>query len=73
MSIVVTKNNMEQPTKLKCKGWHGPCDREDAKRGHMNTRYVDIECNYATLCPDCWKECDEHWEDMWAEVYSQCM
>lgn len=58
---------------LECEGWEGPCDRNDAWKEHMNTIYEDEERNYATLCPECWKLCSDHWEERWAEYYSNCM
>jgi hypothetical protein len=70
--IRVSKNKVKYPD-LQCKGWDGPCDRNDAWREHMNTRYVNEESNYATLCSDCWKECNAHWKEMWADYYSGCM
>lgn len=70
--IHIPKTKVKYPD-LQCEGWGGSCDRKDAWREHMNTRYVDEESNYATLCPDCWKECGEHWKEMWADYYSNCM
>lgn len=70
--IRVPKTKVKYPN-LQCEGWAGPCERKDAWRDHMNTQYADEERNYATLCPDCWKECGEHWKEMWADYYSGCM
>lgn len=70
--VFIPKDKVQLPT-LKCEGWCGPCDRNDAWRDHMNTQYSDKESNYATLCPDCWKECNEHWNEMWADYYNNCM
>ena len=58
---------------LKCEGWEGPCDRNDAERQRQNTAYCDDERNWVTLCPDCMKSNDAHWADMWADYYSGCL
>jgi hypothetical protein len=71
-NVFIPKTMTKAPD-LKCEGWSGECDSNDAWKGHMNTRYVDEERNYATLCPSCWKECEEHWKDMWADYYNNCM
>lgn len=71
-AALVSKNIAHVP-KLQCKGWSGPCDSQEAWREHMNTRYENEESNYATLCAECWKECDEHWQQMWQEYHSNCM
>ena len=68
----IPKSVIKKPD-LKCEGWGGPCGRNDAWKGHMNTRYEDEESNYVILCPDCWKECNEHWKEMWTDYYSNCM
>lgn len=71
-NALVPKNKVQLPN-LKCEGWFGPCDRQDAWREHMNTQYVTEEQNYNTLCPECWKACDEHWKEMWQDYYNNCM
>lgn len=58
---------------IRCEGWEGPCDSINAKRRRQNTRYVDEERNYVTLCDDCMKLNHEYWEEMWADYYSNCM
>ena len=45
----------------------------NAKRRGQNTRYVDEERNYVTLCDDCMKLNHEYWKEMWADYYSNCM
>lgn len=70
--VYVPKSITKRPN-LKCEGWNYGCDRNDAWTGHMNTRYEHEESNIATLCPECWKECHEHWNDMWTDYYSNCM
>jgi len=52
-----------------CEGWFGPCTNMNATRIRMETAYEDEERNWRTLCPECQKACDAHWEEMWAEVY----
>ena len=54
---------------MQCDGWEGPCERQDAERYRMNTQYYNDEQNYAILCPECQKACDDYWADMWAEYY----
>lgn len=51
----IPKKCVKKTNTLKCEGWEGACDRNDAWKDHMNTRYEDEESNYATLCPECWK------------------
>ena len=54
---------------LQCSG----CDRLDAVRYRQNTRYVEDERNFVTLCPECRQKNDQHWSDMWADYYSDCL
>jgi protein-arginine kinase activator protein McsA len=49
------------------------CEREDAVRYHQNTKFVDEERNWVTLCPPCAEENDEYWADMWSQYYQGCM
>lgn len=49
------------------------CGHTGAVRYHQNTRYVEEESNWVTLCPDCRKENDEYWNDMWADYYRGCL
>lgn len=56
---------------LPCEGYH--CTRTDAARQRQNTAYVDDAQNWVTLCPECAKENAEHWAEMWADYYSNCM
>jgi len=69
----IPKVLVKKANTLKCEGWGYPCDRTDAWKEHMNTQYEHEESNYAILCPECWKECNEHWKEMWADYYSNCM
>ena len=71
-NALVPKNIAHVP-KLQCQGWEGTCDSQEAWRAHMNTQYINEEQNYNTLCPECWKACDEHWKEMWQDYYSNCM
>jgi hypothetical protein len=43
------------------------------KRRHQNTRYVDDESNYVTVCDQCFEEIEEYWKERWAEYYSGCL
>lgn len=71
-NALVPKNIAHVP-KLQCQGWEGTCDSQEAWRAHMNTQYINEEQNYNTLCPECWKACDEHWKEMWRDYYNNCM
>lgn len=58
---------------MRCEGWEGPCESMNAKRRRQNTRYVDDEQNWVTLCDECMKVNHAYWDDMWADYYSNCM
>jgi hypothetical protein len=58
---------------MKCTGWSEPCDSEEATRRRQDTRYVDDERNFVTLCDRCFEECEKHWAEMWEEYYAGCM
>lgn len=60
-------------TGIKCTGWSGEYESNNAERFHMNTRYEEEELNYATLCPECREECEKYWATMWADYYRECM
>lgn len=49
------------------------CAREDAVRYRQNTKFVDEERNWATLCPPHAEENDAYWSDLWSQYYSDCM
>lgn len=49
------------------------CERPGAERYHQNTRYVEEERNWVTLCSECRKENDEHWNQMWSDYYSDVL
>ena len=51
---------------------HSNCDK-DGERYHQNTKYVNEELNWVTLCPEHREENDKYWSDMWAMYYSECM
>ena len=52
-----------------------PCchafSRVDRRR--LNTAYVDDERNYLESCRDCFEAEVEHYADLWADYYSDCM
>jgi hypothetical protein len=58
---------------LQCRGWDGPCESTNATHRRQNTRYADDARNWVTLCDDCMKANHEHWSDMWADYYANCM
>jgi hypothetical protein len=60
-------------TGLQCEGFQGRCDSKNATRYHQRTAYVKEEMNWVTLCPECAKGNDAHWDDMWKMYYSDCM
>jgi hypothetical protein len=41
------------------------CRRLGAETYRQRTHYVDDSQNIVTLCPDCRRENDEHWDVMW--------
>jgi len=57
-----SNNNLEQLCER--------CESTDAERRRQNTFYPDEEDNYVTLCPQCHKDNESYWEDMWIEYYS---
>jgi len=57
-------------TGVECHGWEGPCLSNNATRQRQNTRYENDEDNYVTLCPDCMKANQDHWDYMWREYYA---
>ncbi len=61
------------PPRMKCEGWEGPCDSNDAYRRPQNTRYVDEERNWVILCDECMKANRAHWDEMWSDYYAGCM
>jgi hypothetical protein len=52
---------------------HPNCEREDAVRYHQNTKFVDEERNWVTLCPPHIEENEAYWADMWSQYYQGCM
>ncbi len=60
-------------TGVQCQGWEGPCESMDATRQRQRTSYIDDSMNWVTLCPDCMKLNQAHWDDMWAELYGDCL
>lgn len=52
----------------KCQGSSGPCSNT-GKRRIQNTAYQNDESNYRTLCPECQKAEDKHWDEMWTNYY----
>ena len=55
---------------LKCDGYGVRCESMKATRRRQNTKYVEEESNWNTLCEDCQIKVDEYWADMWADYYS---
>lgn len=53
----------------KCEGFSGPCGKPGVLF-HAHTAYHKTISNYHVHCPDCIKESDEHWDEMWKEYYS---
>jgi len=47
--------------------------RKSVRKTRQNTKYVNEESNFVTLCYTCRKENDDYWEDMWNDYYSGCM
>lgn len=64
---------LEGETGLKCDGYEVRCQSMDATRTRQNTKYVEEESNWNTLCEECQKETDEYWADMWSDYYSGCL
>jgi len=40
-------------TGIRCQGWEGPCESNNATRQRQNTAYCDDSENWVTLCPEC--------------------
>lgn len=40
------------------------------KRRRQNTAYEDEESNYVTVCPTCFEEIEEYWDERWADYNS---
>lgn len=61
----------------KCTGYNNddgsPCKNMNTEKQRQNTRYVDDERNWVTLCPKCMKDNEEYWQDMWDDYYSDCL
>ena len=53
---------------MKCEGFGGTCERTDAIRYRTLTAYEDDEKNFMNLCPDCQKESDAYYEELWREM-----
>lgn len=55
------------------KVWCDRCDKEGAEKYRQDTKYVDEERNWVTLCPECREENDEYWVGMWSDYYASCL
>jgi len=42
------------------------CGNNKASKNRQRTAYPNSD-NMATLCPECQKEADEYWDEMWNE------
>ena len=58
---------------MKCEGFSGECDSEEAEVYRMNTRYLEDSRNYMTLCECCQEESSKFWAEQWFRYYSNCM
>lgn len=59
---------------LICEGMYGPCERRDVSEVICRTQYCEAAMNInPILCPDCAKEYNEYWDEMWADYYSGCL
>lgn len=58
---------------LHCQGFEGPCENHNAARQRQDTKYVNDEHNWVTLCPNCAKANAEYWRNMWSDYYSSCL
>lgn len=58
---------------MKCEGFEGPCDNENAERYRMNTRFEKSERNFSVHCSECRKWSESMWKDMWKDYYNGCM
>lgn len=57
-------------TGIPCQGWERPCESRNATRQRQDTKYVDDDQNWVTLCPCCMKANAEHWADVWADMWA---
>lgn len=62
-----------EETGIQCQGCEGPCKSNNAIRRRQNTKYVDDERNWVTLCDDCMEVNEAYWKERWADFYSDCM
>jgi len=51
-------------TGVRCEGFEGPCESNNATRYMQQTMYADEDSNFVTLCPECRKANDAHLEEM---------
>lgn len=49
------------------------CGAKNANHNRQRTAYVNDDMNWADLCPECQKEADEYWDEMWSDYYSMVM
>lgn len=43
------------------------------KRRRQSTAYVEDEKNYIICCQKCFDNIEEHWDEMWRELYKEQM
>lgn len=59
---------------MKCQGFAGPCQNQNATKNRQNTNYQpDDAMNFKILCPECQEEADTFWHGQWADYYRNCM
>ena len=57
---------------MECQGGCGKND-DTVQRRRQRTQYVDDKENFKALCPECQKNEDEYWDEMWKDYYANCM
>ena len=41
----------------------------DVVHYHQRTQYAEEKRNWVSACPECKAMNDEHWDEMWADLY----
>lgn len=49
------------------------CGSLNASNNRQKTEYHNECDNMKVLCPDCQREEDEYWDDMWVDYYSSVL
>jgi hypothetical protein len=70
MKLKMNKEKENPETGIRCHGWEGPCESNNATHLRQNTAYYDDTINWITLCPECMKANRAYWDERWVEYWS---